>query len=327
MKNGIGVQRRNVFALEQFVGLAGPRAVMTSSAGWSPAPGPITAPQGVMPQQSPIVLPPLPTHGHDIGSNYSSAPTEGVSLHEGHFTGFKGGAGLGAIAASSITVQAAKNLDAWLAQNGCAGCDDFTSQLRQLSFTFKAACLTDPAVMNSVNLNMSTPLAMTAYGPGTDAAMALVLGAFRHYQGPPCTDDSGNCTAANVATPIIPPGYEPAAATFVMSINNLIQSLNGLTVAQQAAGQSAVFGQLTSALAAWINQIGFAIQQQQAAAAAAAAATAAASQPKAPNTPNPLTPSTAAAPMSTTKKVVIGSLIGLAVAGGGLLIYHAGKRS
>src|SRR5580765_7273584 len=56
------------------------------------------------------------------------------------------GSGLGAANASAFTMQAAAELDEHLTTNGCAGCDDYKSPLRQLAFKFKAACMTDPAI-------------------------------------------------------------------------------------------------------------------------------------------------------------------------------------
>jgi hypothetical protein len=223
--------------------------------------------------------------------------------------------GLGALSASPLTVQAAKNLDAQLAQSGCAGCDDFTSQLRQLTFTFKAAVLTDPATMNDVSLNMSTPLAMTGYGPGTDKAMAMVLGAFRHYQAAPCTDDQGNCTMQG-ATPALPPSLVAAGNAFQTAVVTALAQIQNLPVAQIASMQQQVFDQLTALVAGFVNQVGFAVQQ-----------TKAAPTPATPNQPNPITPTPTPQPLSTASKVLIGGAIGAAVVGTTLIIYHAGKKS
>jgi hypothetical protein len=100
--------------------------------------------------------------------------------------------GAGAPQASSIVISTAKDLDALYAVRGCDGCSDMGSQLRARTLAFKAACLLDPVIAPLVNLNMSTPIAQSGFGPGTDAALTLVLSGARQSSGH-CTDDAGNC--------------------------------------------------------------------------------------------------------------------------------------
>lgn len=153
--------------------------------------------------------------------------------------------GFGAAGASVFTVQAATALDEHLTTNNCAGCDDMTSSLRQLTFAFKAAALTDPATQDSVTLNMSTALAMTGYGPGTDKALSLVLGVQRTYAGGPCTDDAGNCLG-NFKTPTVPVAAQTleqqlaAQIATVLSMQKAVPQAQGVIVPDLLAGFTAL---------------------------------------------------------------------------------------
>jgi hypothetical protein len=128
--------------------------------------------------------------------------------------------GLGAPTPSAITVRAATDLDDWYKANGCTGCDDMGSDLRIRTLAFKAAVLLDPATQNSVSLNTSTPLAQSGFGPGTDAALTLVLGGRRQSTGH-CTDDDGNCL--QLQTPQIPLELQTIANALGVNIDNIIQ--------------------------------------------------------------------------------------------------------
>lgn len=127
--------------------------------------------------------------------------------------------GVGAPVASGITLRAAADLDEWYARNGCTGCDDMGGDLRVRTLAFKAAVLLDPATQNSVSLNVSTPLAQSGFGPGTDAALTLVLGNRRQSTGH-CTDDNGNCL--NTQTPQVPLELQTLANTLGVNISGLI---------------------------------------------------------------------------------------------------------
>jgi hypothetical protein len=128
--------------------------------------------------------------------------------------------GLGANG-SALTVAAAKALDDALVTNGCATCSDLAGPLRKLTFAFKAAVLTDPSgIQIPEPLNMSTPLAMTAFGPGTDKALTYVLGADRNYDGGPCTDRDGNCLGFAIWSP--PAAAEPAIDSFMTAIRGAL---------------------------------------------------------------------------------------------------------
>jgi hypothetical protein len=130
--------------------------------------------------------------------------------------------GLGAPQVAPITMRAAQDLDSWYQANGCAGCDDMGSNLRVLTLAFKAAALLDPATQNQVSLNVSTPLAQSGFGPGTDAALTLVLGATRQSTGH-CTDDNGFCTAVGQQTPTLP----PELAALQDGLNKLVNGVIG----------------------------------------------------------------------------------------------------
>lgn len=158
---------------------------------------------------------------------FSSSPIIGRA--ERRARGMRGG--FGAASASTFTVQAATALDEHLTTNNCAGCDDMKSALRQLTFAFKAAALTDPATQDNVNLNMSTLLAMTGFGPGTDQALALVLGAQRTYTGSPCTDDAGNCLG-NFSTPMIPVAVQTLEQQFAAQIATIVNMQKSVPRAQ-----------------------------------------------------------------------------------------------
>lgn len=234
--------------------------------------------------------------------------------------------GLGAIGASAFTMTAAEALDEHLTTNNCAGCDDLKSTLRQLTFAFKAAVLTDTATMDSVKLNMRDTLAMTAFGPGTDAALALVLGAAKTYHNGPCTDDNGRCLAAtNLVTPDIP----AAIAALEAQLSHQIQ---GAMQKAPYVPQPELVAMLVQGFAALINQIGFELAKLKAQVT-----------PVKLDLPSPyvdatpvVTPSPAVATTppattakkgwTTTEKFLVGGAVGVAIAGAGLLAYYAGKK-
>jgi hypothetical protein len=213
--------------------------------------------------------------------------------------------GLGAAGASAFTVQAATALDEHLTTNNCAGCDDMTSGLRQLTFAFKAACLTDGAVMNSVSLNMSTGLAMTGFGPGTDKALSLVLGAQKTYQNGPCTDDDGNCLG-NFKTPTIPVAAQTleqqlaAQIAAVVSMQKAVPQAQNVVVPDLIAGFTALIKALPV-----VNVI------------ATVGPTAPVAQPPAPPAP---------AKTDMTSTFLIGGLIGVAVVGTVVALTLAHKK-
>jgi hypothetical protein len=130
-------------------------------------------------------------------------------------------AGVGAPVVAAITMRAAADLDDWYAKNGCTGCDDMGSNLRVRTLAFKAAVLLDPATSNAVSLNVSTPLAQSGFGPGTDAALTLVLGQRRQSQGH-CTDDDGNCL--QLQTPQVPLELQALANALGVQVGNIINS-------------------------------------------------------------------------------------------------------
>lgn len=161
----------------------------------------------------------------------------------------RGFRGLGAAGASAFTVQAATALDEHLTTNTCAGCDDMKSALRQLTFTFKAACLTDEKIVNNVSLNISTSLAMTGFGPGTDKALSLVLDKQRTYEGGPCTDDDGRCLG-NFSTPVLPKTAQTLEQQLVSQIAAIIAMQKSIPQAQSVVVPDiiAAFVALISAL-------------------------------------------------------------------------------
>lgn len=130
--------------------------------------------------------------------------------------------GLGADpTATQLTRAAADALDTGLENNLCNTCDDLRGPLRQLVFAFKAACLTDPGIAPFVNLNMSTPLAMSGFGPGTHDALLLV----NHGEHAPCTDADGNCLANPAATPQIPATMTAVTALFSSAVQAAVDQL------------------------------------------------------------------------------------------------------
>lgn len=155
--------------------------------------------------------------------------------------------GFGAAGASEFTVKAAEELDDHLTTNGCAGCEDYKSQLRQLAFKFKAACLTDPVIEPQVSFNMSTPLSMTAYGSGTDKALSLVLGAKRTYDGGPCTDDAGNCLG-NAQIAVSPVALGPLVEQVTSQVQSMLDAHAAEPVATQLARQAPLVEQLVGAV-------------------------------------------------------------------------------
>ena len=229
--------------------------------------------------------------------------------------------GFGDAGASQVTMLAAAALDEHLTTNNCAGCNDIKSPLRQLAFAFKAACLTDPAVQNKVNLNMSSTLAMTGFGPGTDAALSLVLGASKTFQNGPCTDDSGVCLG-NFATPIIPPAVITLERQFALQIQSAIQAANLMP-------QQDLVNMLTQGFAALINQIGFELAKLQPLPVP---------QPQplpVPPPPQPLpvvrtsasvdTGGSQPAPWTTGEKVAAGIAAGVVLTGVALVVYKTAK--
>lgn len=221
--------------------------------------------------------------------------------------------GFGAGGASAFTMTAAQALNDHLETNNCAGCNDMTSQLRQLTFAFKAAYLTDTGIAPQINLNMSSALAMTAYGPGTDQALALVLGAAKSYSGGPCTDDSGNCLG-NFKTPLIPPAVSALEQQIVHAIKGAIQQAQFLPQPELVNG-------LVQGFAALVNQIGFELAKLN--------------QPKdgpvlivdkpADATKPPAT--TPAKGWTTGEKIAAGVGAGVALTAVALLVYNVAKRS
>jgi hypothetical protein len=161
---------------------------------------------------------------------------------------------------SGVTVKAAQDLDQWYAQHGCSGCDEMGSDLRVRALAFKAAALLDPATQNNVNLNVSTPLAQSGFGPGTDSALSLVLGAQRLSTGH-CTDDAGNCTVQGMQTPAIPPELQAVANALGATIGNVIQQ--GQQVPQTDATLSMLVKQITAAFQAFVDQLKQSIGQIQ----------------------------------------------------------------
>lgn len=221
--------------------------------------------------------------------------------------------GMGALASvTQMTLGAAQALDAQLAAQAGAGCDDLKSTVRQLTFAFKAAFLSDPATQNTPQaaaLNMSTPLAMTGFGPGTNHALSYVLQGDRTYQGQNITDSDGNCLTA--ATPEIPATLLPAAQALAQQV---MTALQGATVATQ----SSVISQLVIIIKAFFQQVAALIQQ-------------ATPTPPTP-APTPATPQPAPAaekpaskPFPTTA-VIAGGLLGVLAIGGGVLLYRQHQR-
>lgn len=213
--------------------------------------------------------------------------------------------GFGDAGASPFTMKAAQALDEHLTTNGCAGCNDMTSTLRQLTFAFKAAYLTDTGITPQINLNMSSALAMTAFGQGTNQALSLVLGASRTYDGGVCTDDSGMCLGV-FATPVIPPGVKAIEQALANQIVAAIKQAGFIPQPELVSGLMAAFATL-------INRIGYELAKLRGEQVVPVAVVTA-------------TPTTTKEGWTTTEKVLAGGAIGVAVAGVGLLLYYAGKR-
>ena len=236
--------------------------------------------------------------------------------------------GFGASGASQFTVAAAKALDVYLTTHGCTGCDDLKSQLRQLTFAFKGACLTDPSVANSVNLNMSTPLAMTGFGPGSNDALSLVLGNERISVKSlvQCTDDNGNCVQQGFPTPQIPGNLQTLAQGVIDQINTLISQHQTLPPAQQVLRQDGLLQHLMTIGGGLLNQLGFELQKLQPTPQAEL-------PPKmvidevdkvAPTTPT--TTTTTAPKKDLLKTFLIGGVAATSVLGAALLVYYAMKK-
>jgi hypothetical protein len=211
-------------------------------------------------------------------------------------------AGLSAGGASAFTMTAANALNQELVTNNCAGCADMTSRLRQLTFAFKAAVATDTG-MPAQNLNMSNMLAMTAYGPATDAALKLVLGAGTAYANGPCTDDNGNCLG-NFATPITPQTIQAVEQQFAQQIQTLLGQVNNLPQADIVHMLVQGFSTLVTQFAAELAKVKPVVFNPP------------------PAVPPPAAPpATAPATGIPWSTVLLGGLIGTAVIGTGVLLY------
>jgi len=148
---------------------------------------------------------------------------------------------------AQITLNTARALDDWFAQYGCAGCSDMGSEIRVRTLAFKSAALLDPATRDRVSLNMSTALAQSGFGPGTDQALTMVLGASRKSFGH-CTDGDGNCL--NQITPQIPPGLQDIATSLGHQIDAILKTkLESETMLSGAVDQIVqLFRQIASAV-------------------------------------------------------------------------------
>lgn len=218
--------------------------------------------------------------------------------------------GLGVLpAASLVTVGAAKALDAQLATSGAAGCSDLKSTLRQLTFAFKAAFLTDPVTQNTPEaaaLNMATPLAMTGFGPGTNAALSYVMRSDRTYIGTEVTDSSGNCLGG-VALPELPAALQPLIAKVLEQVSLAIKNATAATQGGVLANLQAIVNQLLTQLAVANVQP---MPQLPAAPPAATSTTTVVNPPAAPAKPFP------------TGTVIVGGVIGVAVLGTVVYFVH-----
>lgn len=248
--------------------------------------------------------------------NQGKAPRRGVppyqwgglsgmmpSVMRGRLHGM-GSPGLGASGASAFTMKAAQALNDHLVTNNCAGCSDMTSLLRQLTFAFKAAVMTDTGISPQMNLNMSNALAMTAYGSGTDQALKNILGAAGTYANGPCTDDNGNCLG-NLPTPAVPPSAAALEQQFVHAIQIAMQQ------AQYVPQPELVKG-LVQGFAALINQIGVELVKLQVPV-----------ESKPPPPPPTTTAPSTGVPWST---IAIGGLIGTTILATGALVYTHARR-
>lgn len=263
--------------------------------------------------------------------NISSSQVVAQATSARHMMSLRGSpSGFGpAISASAFTTAAAQALNDYLVTNSCAGCSDMTSPLRQLTFAFKAAVYTDPATMNAVALNMNTLLAQTAYGPGTDAALKMVLGGAGvvPYANGPCTDDAGNCLG-NLATPITPPAIQAIERQLANQIVAVMKQVPYIPQPELVNG-------LVQGFAALLNQFSFEFAKLQGQGQQ--------NQPPVVIVPPPVVtpvkydlpspyptdsklPTVPAAGWTTGEKVVAGVAAGAAVVGVGFLIYHVGKK-
>lgn len=221
--------------------------------------------------------------------------------------------GFGAAGASEFTMKAAEELDEHLTTNGCAGCDDYKSTLRQLAFKFKAACMTDPGIQNQVSFNISTPLAMTAYGSGTDKALTLVLGQKRTYDGGPCTDDNGACLGnlPQIAQ-VTPVALGPLITQIVNQVSDQIQQHQAQPMATQLGRQEPLVNGLVAATTGLFTAISAALSK---------VTPIVVTQP-APK-PEEKKPEEKKTPWGT---ILLGGLIGSAVLGTGVLVYTHARR-
>lgn len=216
---------------------------------------------------------------------------------------------------SSITMRAAQDLDTWYRQNGCTGCDDMGSDLRVRTLTFKAAVLLDPATQNNVSLNVSTPLAQSGFGPGTDKALSLVLGATRLSSGH-CTDDYGNCIVGGLQSPAIPLELQAIANTLGINVAAVIQQAK--QIPQTDATLKALIERVVAMFQAFTAQLKTALGSKE--------------QPAPPPRPvvdvPPTTPPQALMPAKTSNVGVALGIVGIALVavGTGAVIMTAAQR-
>jgi hypothetical protein len=226
--------------------------------------------------------------------------------------------GLGDAGASAVTMTAAQALDEHLTTNGCAGCDDIKSPLRQLTFAFKAAAITDPAISNKVSLNLATVLAQTGFGPGTDSALSLVLGASKTFQNGPCTDDNGVCLG-NFITPMFPAPVKLLEQAFATQIHSVMQAINLLP-------QQDLVNMLTQGFAALINQIGFELAKVQPLPVPKPQPLPVPPPPQPlPVTKVSLTDQKGSTGWTTNEKITAGIAAGVVLTGVALVVYNATK--
>jgi hypothetical protein len=224
--------------------------------------------------------------------------------------------GLGAAGASEFTMKAAEELDEHLTTNGCAGCGDYKSTLRQLAFKFKAACMTDPAIQNQVSFNLSTPLGMTAFGSGTDKALTLVLGSKRTYEGGPCTDDSGACLGnLPQISQVIPTTLVPLAEQIATQIKDAIANQQQQPVATQLDRQKPIVETLEGVVRGLLEALSATLAK------VAPVVVVAPGPGPAPPPPAPKKEE-AGIPWG---KIAIGGVLGAAVLGTGFALYKASR--
>ena len=133
-----------------------------------------------------------------------------------------GGGGGGTTGYSGAVLNAAQNLDNYLAQYGCTACQQAgqppqaLDTLSPLVAAFKNAILVTPgstsaasATVTGSTINMSSAACQNAYGPGTLADLKAVLGASMTSGSTACTDSSCNCLTGNGQGPT-PPAPPPA---------------------------------------------------------------------------------------------------------------------